>query len=105
MRTDLQFSRVFTARSASIFLKRESEMRWIALVFWMGLCFAVAGISGRWTAIEVTGWYRTLARPGIAPPNWVFGPVWTLLYALMALSALALVNRNQHRKRLALQGA
>ncbi len=62
-------------------------MRWLALVFWFALCFAVAGMGARWTAGEITGWYRTLARPAIAPPNWVFGPVWTLLYGLMALAA------------------
>ena len=53
----------------------------------MALCFAVAGLSGKWTAGEIPGWYRSLVRPAIAPPNWVFGPVWTLLYALMAIAA------------------
>jgi tryptophan-rich sensory protein len=62
-------------------------MRWISLICCMGICFAVAGISGSWTASEVPGWYRTLARPAIAPPDWVFGPVWTLLYAMMAIAA------------------
>jgi tryptophan-rich sensory protein len=62
-------------------------MRWISLLFWMALCFAVAGISGKWTAGEIPGWYRTLVRPAIAPPNWIFGPVWSLLYALMAIAA------------------
>jgi len=62
-------------------------LRWLALVFWLVLCFAVAGVGGRWTAGEISGWYRTLARPVIAPPDWVFGPVWTLLYGLMAFAA------------------
>ena len=62
-------------------------MRWIWLAVWLGICFAVAGVSGRWTAGEIPGWYRRLARPAIAPPNWVFAPVWTLLYALMAIAA------------------
>lgn len=62
-------------------------MRWMWLALWLVACFAVAGVSGTWTANEVPGWYRTLARPAIAPPNWVFGPVWTLLYALMAVAA------------------
>lgn len=62
-------------------------MRWIGLVFWLALCFAVAGMGSRWTAGEVKGWYRTLTRPAIAPPDWVFGPVWTLLYTLMAVAA------------------
>jgi translocator protein len=62
-------------------------MRWISLLFWILLCFAVAGVSGSWTAREIPNWYRTLVRPSIAPPNWVFGPVWTVLYALMAVAA------------------
>src|SRR5579862_665488 len=62
-------------------------MRWIGLAFWITLCFAVAALGARWTAGEVTGWYRTLTRPSFAPPNWVFGPVWTALYALMAVAA------------------
>lgn len=61
-------------------------MNWISLLVSLGICFAVAGLGGRLTAPEIAGWYRTLARPAIAPPNWVFGPVWTLLYALMAVS-------------------
>jgi len=62
-------------------------MRWVWLGVWLVLCFGVAGVSGRWTASEIPGWYQTLVRPAIAPPNWVFGPVWTLLYALMAIAA------------------
>ncbi len=62
-------------------------MRWISLIGWLVLCFAVAGISGSWTAVEIPTWYRSLLRPAIAPPNWIFGPVWSVLYALMAIAA------------------
>ena len=62
-------------------------MRWFSLICWIGICFAVASVSGSWTASEIPGWYRTLNRPSIAPPNWVFGPVWTMLYAIMAVAA------------------
>lgn len=62
-------------------------MRWIGLIAWLALCFAVAAVGGRWTAGEVQGWYHTLHMPWIAPPDWIFAPVWTLLYALMAVAA------------------
>ena len=62
-------------------------MRWIWLCVWLGICLGVGGVSGRWTVGEIPGWYRTLVRPRIAPPNWVFGPVWTTLYVLMGIAA------------------
>jgi tryptophan-rich sensory protein len=62
-------------------------MRWIWLLTWLALCFAAAGVGGLWTASEIPGWYRTLVRPSISPPNWLFGPVWTLLYTMMAVAA------------------
>jgi benzodiazapine receptor len=62
-------------------------MHWLSLVGWMGLCGAVAGLGSRWTVKEVKGWYRALRRPPIAPPNWLFGPVWTILYSMMAVAA------------------
>lgn len=62
-------------------------MRWALLLASLVLCFGVAFLGGRWTATEIPGWYRTLVRPAIAPPNWVFAPVWTLLYLTMAIAA------------------
>ena len=68
-------------------------MRWISLLFWVVLCFAVAGISGSLTANAIPTWYCTLVRPAIAPPNWVFGPVWTLLYLIMTMSCWRVLNK------------
>ena len=43
-------------------------------------------------------WYASLARPFFTPPSWVFGPVWTLLYALIAIAGWRLWRRRgQHR--------
>ncbi len=64
----------------------NSLSRWLLLAFCLILCFTVAGISGSSTAQEVTGWYRTLVRPSFAPPNWIFAPVWSLLYLFMAIA-------------------
>ena len=41
------------------------------------------GIGGIFTAGSVDGWYKTLERPVLNPPDWVFGPVWTILFLLM----------------------
>ena len=49
---------------------------------------AAAGALGAWaTTPEVGGWYARLRKPSWTPPGWLFGPVWTLLYALMAIAA------------------
>ncbi len=46
---------------------------------------AVASLGGALT--ELGPWYRSLVRPSIQPPDWVFGPAWTLIFTLCAVSA------------------
>ena len=51
------------------------------------LAVELVGASGAvFTARGLDGWYETLSRPAFAPPNWVFGPVWTTLFALMGVA-------------------
>ncbi len=57
------------------------------LVFFLALCAAAAGVGGALTAQSVTTWYQTLNKPSWNPPDWVFGPVWTVLYAMMGVAA------------------
>lgn len=57
------------------------------LLGFVALSFAVAGVGGWATSSSVATWYPTLAKPAWNPPAWVFGPVWTLLYVLMAVAA------------------
>ncbi len=51
------------------------------------VCFAAAGVGGLVTTPEIPNWYAQLAKPSWTPPDWLFGPVWTLLYLMMAVSA------------------
>jgi benzodiazapine receptor len=50
-------------------------------------CFG-AGLLGNWVTIpEIPTWYAELAKPAWNPPAWVFAPVWTVLYLMMATAA------------------
>ena len=51
------------------------------------LVVELVGASGSVFTVQGLGtWYDSLVRPAIAPPNWVFGPVWTTLFALMGVA-------------------
>lgn len=48
----------------------------------------VVGVLGSFSTMDsVRTWYPTLVRPSFAPPTWVFGPVWTMLYAIMGVAS------------------
>ena len=57
----------------------------LGLVGWLLACYAVAGIGAR-ASIAAASFYGSLALPSWAPPAQVFGPVWTLLYGMMAVA-------------------
>ena len=59
----------------------------LALIVCGVSCYGAAAVGGLFTARAVADWYPTLAKPSWTPPSWVFGPVWTVLYGMMALAA------------------
>jgi benzodiazapine receptor len=58
----------------------------IGLVGWLLLSFAAAAI-GAVASVQAAAFYQQLAQPSWAPPSSVFGPVWSVLYALMGIAA------------------
>lgn len=58
-----------------------------------------AGIIGSvFTAPAIPGWYADLTKPALNPPAWVFGPVWTTLFALMGVAAFLVWKKGLDRK-------
>jgi benzodiazapine receptor len=60
--------------------------KFIGLVCWLAVCLA-AGAIGAIASADAGTFYGQLVRPDWAPPAWLFAPVWTALYAMMAVSA------------------
>lgn len=56
------------------------------LIFAIGICLGAGGIGAIFTSSAIPTWYVTLNKPFFSPPNWVFGPIWTILYILMGIS-------------------
>ena len=61
--------------------------RVLVLVVLLGLVFVAASVGSVFTSRSVSDWYEDLAKPSWTLPGWVFGPVWTVLYVLMAAAA------------------
>ncbi len=61
--------------------------RWTGWVVCVAICLGAGGLGAAATNPEIDGWYQTLAKPSWNPPAYIFGPVWTCLFVLMATAA------------------
>ena len=69
---------------------------WIKVTVCILLCLSAGVIGSYFTVAAIPDCYATLAKPSFSPPNWVFAPVWTLLYILMGLAAASVWNKGLH---------
>ncbi|MBS9463973.1 tryptophan-rich sensory protein [Flagellimonas sp. 389] len=60
------------------------------------ICLLIGFLSSFATQSSVNDWYLTLSKPSFNPPNWLFAPVWTLLYIMMGVSAGIVWSKGFH---------
>jgi tryptophan-rich sensory protein len=85
-----------TARRKKV-SEKKSSIAWFPLLGWIALCEAAGIVGSFFTVSAIPTWYATLARPSFSPPNWVFGPVWTVLYMLMGIAVYRVWRLGMHK--------
>lgn len=66
------------------------------------LCVAFGLLSGFSTVESINNWYRFINKPSWNPPNWLFGPVWTLLYIMMGIAVALIWHSSDQNKKTAI---
>lgn len=61
--------------------------KFLKILIAVAACLAIGYTSGMVTRSSITTWYPTLIKPSFNPPNWIFAPVWSTLYAMMGVAA------------------
>lgn len=81
-------------------MERISSVRSALIAFLPVVAAWIAGMLA--TFPNLTPWYEGLVKPSFNPPNWVFGPVWISLYALMVIGAWRVIRSASHSRNSAL---
>jgi len=63
-------------------------------------CLAIGYLSGTVTRESILTWYPSLIKPSFNPPNWVFAPVWSTLYAMMGVAAGLVWDRIDYEREI-----
>lgn len=72
---------------------------WFQVTFAFALPLAAGAIGGFFSAANVRTWYPALIKPSFTPPEWVFGPVWGVLYLLMGLALFLVLVSGQEKDK------
>jgi tryptophan-rich sensory protein len=67
-------------------MQQETKGKIAMLFSLIVICFFVELMGDWWTRYSVSTWYPTLKKPAWTPPGYLFGPVWSMLYLLMAIA-------------------
>jgi len=77
----------------------ESNTRFKVWPFVISLLItlSIGTVAGFVTTPQISNWYSTLNKPSFNPPDWIFGPVWTVLYILIAIAAYLIWEKRANR--------
>ncbi len=78
--------------------------KYLKIAYFVIICLAVGYLSSLVTQSSITTWYPTIEKPVFNPPNWVFAPVWTLLFIMMGVSAGLIWDKITEQKELVKKG-
>ena len=67
--------------------------KYLRILYVVAICLAVGYLSSLVTQSSIDTWYPTLEKPFFNPPNWVFAPVWTLLFIMMGVAGGLIWNK------------
>lgn len=70
----------------------------VRVSFALGICLFIGFLGSLATQTSIDGWYLQLNKPSFNPPNWIFGPVWSLLFILMGIAAGIVWNKGFYHK-------
>ncbi|WP_420100537.1 TspO/MBR family protein [Bosea sp. (in: a-proteobacteria)] len=74
----------------TLFDRRPPIWAAVAIAILPVVAVSIAGSAA--TVPQIPSWYAGLVKPPFNPPNWIFGPVWTALYALMAFAVFRILR-------------
>lgn len=67
--------------------------KYLRILYVVAICLAVGYLSSLVTQSSIDTWYPTIEKPFFNPPNWVFAPVWTLLFIMMGVAGGLIWNK------------
>jgi translocator protein len=76
--------------------ERFKGLETVVLIACILLCELVGLIGALATRPAIGTWYQSLEKPFFSPPNWIFGPAWTILYGLMGIAAFLVWRKGLH---------